>query len=341
MTNLTESFPNRFSRRYALGAAVGLIIPCRHTLAALGASTELPQPLELTTESHPFGLPVAETKEDPRVIGFTHTEIENDPSLHTVPGIPVDKVGLHYADPKNKFPERNRRDLLVANALWRAFENAQNLIVPETGKIDINKVRNFARSGKVPKDPAWEDCVLRQQSDETLILPLMALPEGADPIVAALEQFDLDIRDGVILNYTGKQEYGMLKHQYIDLTTKEPAEGWSYERSGKQLKINIWNNSSKFIRPDETPEMIQTIYDYCVGQTTLRALMSLMTLGAYDTDGRSMFSGYFINSFSNVIAENSGMTIFPEHIDLAFKELSEEAVLEGLPGRLLKVKFLK
>ncbi len=288
-----------------------------------------------------YGLPVTDTGEDIRIIGFTNTKIENDPSLHTVPGIPVDKIGLHYADPENKYPERNRRDLLVASALWRAYELAQTMIDPQTGEIIPSKVRNFALSGKVPQDPNWENCVVRQQSGEPLILPLMALPEGADPIVDALEPYNFNILDGVILNYTGRQEYGMIKQQYVDLKTKEPAEGWSYERSGKQLKIHIWNNSSKFVRADESPKMTQVIYDLGVGQTTLRALMSLMTLGVHDTDGRSMFGGYFINSFSNVIAENSGMTIFPEHVDLAFTELSEETVLQGLPGRLFKVKFLE
>jgi hypothetical protein len=320
---------HRFTRRAALGAAAGILLPRKQVIAAPLAETILPQSLELASESHPFGLPVAETNEDARIIGFTNTMIINDPSLHTVPGIPVDKIGLHYADPENKYPERNRRDLLVANALWRAYEIAQTMINPETGEIDRGKAMAFAQSGKVP------------QSGESLILPLMALPEGADPIVDALEPYNFNILDGVILNYTGRQEYGMIKQQYVDLKTKEPAEGWSYERSGKQLKIHIWNNSSKFVRADESPKMTQVIYDLGVGQTTLRALMSLMTLGVHDTDGRSMFGGYFINSFSNVIAENSGMTIFPEHVDLAFTELSEETVLQGLPGRLFKVKFLE
>jgi hypothetical protein len=290
-----------------------------------------------------YGLPVAQKGEDIRAVGFVDPEIHNDPSLHTLPGIAIDKIGLYYDDPENKEPERNRLKVFVANALWRAYEIAQTMINPETGEIDRGKAMAFAQSGKVPQDPNWENCVVRQQSGESLILPLMALPEGADPIVDALEPYNFNILDGVILNYTAEHK-GMFHQMPKESASGDYTDGWAFRRAGNQLQIDIFTDNSGYIYPEDPPELVQLVYDISTMHTTIVAFQSLLTLGIFERQGEeaySLFGRFFARSFSEKMAENYHMSIFQEQVALMLGEITPEAFEAGWPDRLMKTKLLQ
>jgi len=300
----------RFIKQSALAAgAVGLGL----SLPSFGPSAEAADIARFAGETT-YELPVTHDERDVRLRNIKIPRIRLDKSMQESPShLPVIDVGFN---PKfTEWEAKNRLGIATANALIRAHMLASETIGEG---YDTSKLQTFLNNAQPFEDPNWSDYMLRIQSGEELLIPMMVYPDDSNLDPTNRKWVDINLKESVTFNFTSDPNQA-IGHQFVDVESAEPIDGYTLRHNDKNgLIIDIYANTLAL--KDMFPDL-QVAYDLTLATTMRRALAVMETsLGVFTDDTTNLYGKHVIKHYGEDI--NWG-NLFPEQSSILLGNLNE------------------
>lgn len=319
------------TRRMFLGGVAGFA-----GMSVFGRETIPAQAQEVSSDSIDFATPSPTPEDDLRLKNVQNTEFAIDESLRANPqGLPIESISLNpnYSEPE----AQNRLDVCIMNGLIRSLDVSEKYLQGE----DYSALSEMMQKGNVPEEPNWAEYMERIQSDEPMMLKLMAMPVGAPNDRSSIQWMEADIRKGVKINYVA--EPGPFVFQAVGPKKEDVTESWAIRVGDDgRLQYDIQLNNKPFSGyPD-----LQLHYNSQFSKSILHALQCTTTsLGIADHEGGwTLYGKNFDSNYSHIVNNVHYASLYPDQAELivgdeVIYEQSGQRIGIGATNPIFQVNF--